>query len=192
MILDVVYNHFGPTGNYSGVFSGHYLSADHQTDWGAAINFDGPHSAPVREFFTANAGHWIEEYHLDGLRIDAIHAIVDDSPEHILAAVSRRVREAARGRHTLIVGENEAQEARMIRAPAEGGCGLDAAWNDDFHHAAQVALTGHNEFYYADFRGSPQELLSAVKWGYLYQGQWDRRQDAAAARPPATSPPRGS
>jgi maltooligosyltrehalose trehalohydrolase len=183
VILDVVYNHFGPTGNYSGVFSDHYLSASHHTDWGAAVNFDGPHCVPVREFFTTNAGHWIEEYHLDGLRIDAIHAIVDDSPEHILAAVSRRVRQAARGRNTLIVGENEAQDARMIRAVAEGGCGLDAAWNDDFHHAAQVALTGHNEFYYADFGGTPQELISAVKWGYLYQGQWDRRQERRRGTP---------
>jgi maltooligosyltrehalose trehalohydrolase len=183
VILDVVYNHFGPTGNYSGVFSDHYVSERHHTDWGAAINFDGPHSAPVREFFTANAGHWIEEYHLDGLRIDAIHAIVDDSPEHILAAVCRRVRQAARGRNTLVVGENEVQDARMIRTAAEGGCGLDAAWNDDFHHAAQVALTGHNEFYYADFLGSPQELISAVKWGYLYQGQWDYRQERRRGTP---------
>lgn len=171
VILDVVYNHLGPTGNYTGAFSDHYVSARPQTDWGAAINFDGPHSEAVREFVTANAGYWIEEYHLDGLRLDAVHAIYDDSPEHILAAIARRVRQAADGRQTLVVGENDLRDARLVRGPVEGGYGLDAVWNDDFHHAAHVALTGHNEFYYANYLGSPQELISAVKWGYLYQGQ---------------------
>jgi len=183
VILDVVYNHFGPTGCYLGAFARDYFSANGATDWGEAINFDGPHCRSVREFFVENAGHWIDEYHLDGLRLDAIHAIVDRGPEHILAAIARRVRQAAGGRSTFIVGENEFQDARLVRSPEEGGYGLDAVWSDDFHHAARVAMTGHNEFYYADYQGTPQELLSALKWGFLYQGQWNPRQQRRRGTP---------
>jgi maltooligosyltrehalose trehalohydrolase len=176
VVLDVVYNHFGPTGNYVAQFSSEYTSKKHRTDWGDAINFDAEHCGPVREFFIANAGYWIDEFHIDGLRLDAVHAIVDDSPDHILAAIGRRVREAAGGRKTLVVVENEFQNPRLLRPAGEGGFGLDAAWNDDFHHAARVAMTGHAEYYYSDYLGSPQELISAVKWGFLYQGQWNSRQ----------------
>src|SRR5581483_11895905 len=108
-------------------------------------NHHGPDSGPVREFFIANAGYWIDEYHFDGLRLDATHRIYDTSPDHILAAIARRVREAAPGRTTFIAAENEAQEARLARPAAAGGCGLDALWNDDFHHAARVALSGRRE-----------------------------------------------
>jgi maltooligosyltrehalose trehalohydrolase len=176
IILDVVYNHFGPTGNYLAQFSGEYTSKKHYTDWGVAINFDAEHCGPVREFFIANASYWIDEFHIDGLRLDAVHAIVDDSADHILAAIGRQVREAAGGRKTLVVAENEFQDPRLLRPAAEGGFGLDAAWNDDFHHSARVAMTGHAEYYYSDYLGSPQELISAVKWGFLYQGQWNARQ----------------
>jgi maltooligosyltrehalose trehalohydrolase len=176
VLLDVVYNHFGPTGNYLAQFSTEYTAKRHRTDWGEAINFDAELSAPVREFFIANAGYWIDEFHIDGLRIDAVHAIVDDSPDHILAAICRRVREAAGRRKTLVVAENEQQDPRLLRPIDQGGYGLDAAWNDDFHHAARVAMTGHAEYYYSDYQGTPQELISAVKWGYLYQGQWNARQ----------------
>lgn len=176
VILDVVYNHCGPTGNYLGAFSRDYFSTKHATDWGEALNFDGENSGPVREFFLANAGYWIDEYHLDGLRLDAIHSIVDESADHIVAAIARRVRQAAAGRKTIVVVENERQDTRFLRSPADGGWGIDAAWNDDFHHAARVAATGHNEFYYGDYQGSPQELLAAVKYGFLYQGQWNLRQ----------------
>ena len=176
VLLDVVYNHFGPVGNYTGTFARAYSNEEHQTGWGHAVNFDGPQSGPVREFFIANAGYWIDEFHFDGLRLDALHAICDESEEHIIAAVARRAREAAGRREILVIGENERQQAVALRPAGEGGWGLDAAWNDDFHHAARVAATGHNEFYYGDYQGTPQELLSAVKWGYLYQGQWNRRQ----------------
>jgi maltooligosyltrehalose trehalohydrolase len=183
VLLDVVYNHFGPTGNYLGAFTRDYFSTKHATDWGEALNFDGEGCGPVREFFIANAGYWIDEFHIDGLRLDAIHAIVDDSADHILAAITRRVRQAGAGRKTLVVAENEHQEPRVLRSPADGGFGLDAAWNDDFHHSARVAATGHNEFYYGDYQGTPQELLSAVKYGYLYQGQWNRRQGRRRGAP---------
>jgi maltooligosyltrehalose trehalohydrolase len=183
VLLDVVYNHFGPTGNYTGAFSDHYVSRRHKTDWGEALNFDGEHCGSVREFVIANAGYWIDEFHIDGLRLDAVHAILDDSPDHILAALTRRVRKAARGRSTIVVAENEHQDARLIRPVEQGGYGLDAVWNDDFHHVARVAMTGHNEYYYGDYQGTPQELISAVKWGYLYQGQWNARQQRRRGTP---------
>jgi maltooligosyltrehalose trehalohydrolase len=171
VILDVVYNHFGPDGNYVREFAEHYFTDRHTTDWGEPINYDDPYSGPVREFYVANAGYWIDEFHLDGLRLDATQNIYDDSADHVLAAIGRRVREAARGRGTYVVAENEPQNVRLVRPADEGGYGLDAVWNDDFHHAAVVALTGRNEAYFTDYHGTPQEFVSALKWGYLYQGQ---------------------
>ena len=191
VILDVVYNHLGPAGNYLRHFSPDYFTDRHGTDWGEAINFDGPGSGPVREFFLANARAWIEEYHFDGLRLDATQSIFDESPEHILASLTREVRAAARGRATLLVAENEPQHSRLVRPLDRGGFGLDALWNDDLHHSAMVALTGKKEAYYTDYNGSPQELVSATKWGFLYQGQrykWQRgrRGTPALDLPPAS------
>jgi maltooligosyltrehalose trehalohydrolase len=176
VILDVVYNHLGPDGNYLGKFSKDYFTSRYTTDWGEAINYHGKNSGPVREFFIANAGYWIDEFHVDGLRLDATQDIYDQSNPHIISEVSRRVRAAARGRSTIIVAENEPQEVRLVRPIQEGGCGIDAVWNDDFHHSATVALIGCNEAYYTDYLGSPQEFISAAKWGYLYQGQFYRWQ----------------
>jgi maltooligosyltrehalose trehalohydrolase len=183
VLLDVVYNHFGPVGNYLGQFSPDYLSDRHHTDWGDAINFDGENSGPVREFIVGNAGYWIDEFHVDGLRLDAVHAILDDSADHILAALTRRVRQVAGQRGTLVFAESEVQDTRLIRTADSGGYGIDAAWNDDYHHAARVAMTGHSEYYYGDYQGSPQELISAIKWGYLYQGQWNLRQGRRRGTP---------
>jgi len=183
VILDVVYNHFGPTGNYLGAFSAHYTSDRHHTDWGDALNFDGPNSGPVRELFIKNAHYWIDEFHFDGLRLDAVHAIMDDSKEHILKEIGMSVRRAARGRKTLVIAESESQDNRITRSIPEGGFGLDAVWSDDFHHAARVAMTGRNEAYYIDYSGSPQEILSALRHGYLYQGQWNLRQKARRGGP---------
>ena len=179
VILDVVYNHLGPDGNYLKEFSEWYFTDRYSNDWGQAINFDGENSAPVREFVLANAAHWIGEYHLDGLRLDATQQIYDASSEHIVAALGRRVREAAGGRATLVVAENEPQDIRLVRPIDQGGYGLDALWNDDFHHAAVVALTGLNAAYYSDYRGTPQEFVSAMKWAFLYQGQryrWQKKR----------------
>ena len=178
VILDVVYNHLGPDGNYLKLFSAAYFTDRHDNDWGEAINFDGPDSGPVREFFVANAGYWIDEYHLDGLRLDATQAIFDRSEDHILAAVARQVRLAGCDRITFVVAENEPQHAKLVRPTERGGYGLDALWNDDFHHSAMVALTGHHEAYYSDYRGRPGEFIAAAKHGFLYQGQryqWQRK-----------------
>lgn len=184
VILDVVYNHFGPDGNYVGQFSDHYIHQEKASGWGDAINFDGESSGPTREFFIANAGYWVDEFHIDGLRLDATQAIHDESPEHILKAVTRRAREAAGDRSILIFAENEPQNVRLIKSAKEGGHGLDGAWSDDFHHAARVALTGRAEAYYADYQGTPQELISAVKWGFLFQGQvvkWQKKRRGTPA-----------
>ena len=179
VILDVVYNHAGPDGNYMRSYAPQYFSERYVTEWGEALNFDGEGHGAVRELFVANAGYWIEEFHLDGLRLDATQMILDASPTHIIAEVSARVREAAKGRGTYIVGENEPQDARLIRKLEQGGHGLDALWNDDFHHSAIVALTGRNEAYYTDYNGRPQEFISSAKWGFIYQGQhyqWQQKR----------------
>lgn len=183
VILDVVYNHLGPDGNFLKEFSPHYFSSTHDNDWGDAINFDGDDSGPVREFFCSNAEYWIREFHFDGLRLDATQQIYDDSPEHIMELITRRVRMAACGKETLIVGENEPQHTRLVRSPERGGLGLDALWNDDFHHSAIVALTGRTEAYYTDYKGTPQEFISTAKWGYLYQGQYYSWQKAPRGTP---------
>ena len=141
VILDVVYNHLGPDGCFLRPF-GPYFSETHKNDWGDGFNFDGPDSGPVREYVAANAGYWIDEFHLDGLRIDASQCITDDSPRHILAGIAERVRAAAGGRATILVNENEPQDTRLVRSVDRGGYGLDGLWNEDFHHSAMVALTG--------------------------------------------------
>jgi maltooligosyltrehalose trehalohydrolase len=171
VILDVVYNHFGPDGNYLGIFSDDYLVRDKGHDWGDAINFDRPNSGPVREFFITNARYWIEEFHFDGFRFDALHAIRDRSNEYIIGAVGRAARQAAGARSIILIAENDQQEAKMVRPRSDGGDDLDGMWNDDFHHSAVVALTGRKEAYFGDYQGAPQEFISAAKYGFLYQGQ---------------------
>ena len=171
VILDVVYNHFGPDGNYLGAFSDDYLTRGNENEWGDAINFDGPNSAPVREFFITNGCYWIEEFHFDGFRFDALHAVRDQSGEYIIGAAGRMARKAADARSIILIAENDRQEAGMVRPRNKGGDDLDGMWNDDFHHSAVVALTGRKEAYYDDYRGTPQEFISAAKYGFLYQGQ---------------------
>jgi len=185
VILDVVYNHFGPDGNYLPVFSDDYFTHRYQTDWGTPPNFDGPNSGPVREFFLTNARYWIEEFHFDGFRFDATQSIFDQSGEHILVAIGRTARAAAGARSIFLVAENEPQDTTLIRSRAEGGYGLDSLWNDDLHHTAIVALSGRHEAYYTDYRGTPQEFVSAVKHGFLYQGQrysWQKKRRGTSGR----------
>ena len=170
VILDVVYNHVGPDGNYLGEFSPDYFTDRYSNDWGRALNFEGPR--PARDFFVENAGYWIDEFHFDGLRLDATQDINDASPEHVIASIVRTARQRAGRRRVYIVAENEPQQTMLVRSAADGGCGVDALWNDDYHHTAVVALTGRREAYYTDYTGTPQEFVSSAKYGYLYQGQW--------------------
>jgi maltooligosyltrehalose trehalohydrolase len=186
VILDVVYNHLGPDGNYLKTFSDNYFTDRYANEWGEAINFDDADSGPVREFFAANAAYWMDEFHLDGLRLDATQQIFDSSSEHILTVIQREARKAAGSRQIWIVAENEREQAIMARTVESGGYGLDALWNDDFHHSARVAMTGSREAYYSEYQGSPQELISAVKRGFLSQGQWYAWQNK-----PRGSPARG-
>lgn len=183
VILDVVYNHLGPDGNYLREFSAYYFSDRYKNEWGEAINFDDENSGPVRELFLSNAAYWIEEFHLDGLRLDATQQMFDSSPIHILKALSQQLREIAGKRSLYLVGENECQHAKLLRAAENGGYDLDALWNDDFHHSAMVALRGRGEAYYSDYKGRPQEFISALKYGFLYQGQWYRWQQKHRGTP---------
>lgn len=181
VILDVVYNHFGPDGNYLKAFSDEYFTNKYTNDWGESINFS---SGPVRDFYLANAAYWIEEFHFDGLRLDATQDIHDPGPEHIITAITQRARKAAGDRSIYIVAENEPQQARMALPVEAGGRGVDALWNDDFHHSAMVAMTGRREAYYTDYRGTPQEFVSAAKYGYLFQGQryrWQKKRRGSPA-----------
>jgi maltooligosyltrehalose trehalohydrolase len=184
VILDVVYNHLGPDGNYLHRFSPHYFS-QRSNDWGRSLNYDGKHSAAVRQLVVDNAVHWIDEYHFDGLRLDATQDILDDSPEHIIATLGREARIAARGRHLLLVAENEPQDSRLLRTTNLGGMGMDKLWNDDFHHSAGVALTGRRQAYYSDYQGTANEWIATVRHGFLFQGQrsaWQNQPRGHAAR----------
>jgi maltooligosyltrehalose trehalohydrolase len=189
VILDVVYNHFGPDGNYLAVYSSDYLTRENENDWGDSVNFDGPNSSPVREFFITNGCYWIEEYHFDGFRFDATQSIFDKSDEYIIGAIGRAARLAAGKRSLILIAENEAQEIKLIRTRSEGGDDLDGLLNDDLHHTAVVALTGRNEAYYTDYRGAPQEFISAAKYGYLFQGQPYFWQEAPRGTPTFGAPP---
>jgi maltooligosyltrehalose trehalohydrolase len=179
VILDVVYNHFSQLGErLLRPFAASYVSERHKNEWGAAPNFDDRQSTGVREYFVANVMHWISEFHIDGLRIDATQAFEDDSDESILIALCRAARQAAPGRSVLIVGENEPQHAQLLRGEEAKGTQFDALWNDDFHHSAMVCLTDKREAYYSDYSGNAEELIAAVKWNFLFQGQryaWQKK-----------------
>src|SRR5438552_7060031 len=189
VILDVVYNHFGPDGNYLRVYSDDYMNRERENEWGESINFDGKNCGPVLEFFITNGRYWIEEFHFYGFRFDASQNVCDKSDEYIIGAVGRAARAAAGKRSLILIAENEPQEAKMVRPHSEGGDDLDGLWNDDFHHSAFVALTGRNEAYCTDYCGSPQEFISAAKYGYLYQGQPYSWQESQRGTPTFGIPP---
>jgi maltooligosyltrehalose trehalohydrolase len=183
VILDVVYNHLGPDGNYLKEFSEDYFTSRYENEWGEALNFDGEGACATRELVVTNAAYWAEEFHLDGLRLDATQQIFDSSPRNIMAELADRMRAAAGKRKVFIVAENEAQQSSLARPVEQGGMGLDGLWNDDYHHAARVAITGLREAYYTDYAGKPQELISAVKHGYLFQGQRYKWQSKRRGEP---------
>jgi len=171
VLLDVVYNHLGPDGAYAHAFSPYYFSARHTTPWGDALNLDGEHSALVRAFCIDNALHWIHEYHLDGLRLDATHALVDRSPRHFLAELAERVHESAADRHVLVIAEDHRNLAHMVRPAAQGGWGLDAVWADDFHHQVRRLTAGDHEGYFRDFSGTIADLAATIRQGWFFTGQ---------------------
>ena len=172
VVIDVVYNHLGPVGNFLSEF-GPYFSDRHRTDWGAALNFDGTASDEVRRFAVDNALMWIRDYHADGLRLDAVHAIVDQAPLHILEQMALEVERLAADlrRSTFIIAESELNDPRLVRNRDAGGYGLDAAWADDWHHSLHSALTGERSGYYEDF-GSLEKLGKALGQAWVYDGEW--------------------
>ncbi|OOG22428.1 malto-oligosyltrehalose trehalohydrolase [Thioalkalivibrio denitrificans] len=190
VLLDVVYNHLGPSGNYLGRF-GPYFTDAYRTPWGDAVNLDQAHSDTVRRFFLDNALMWLEDYHFDGLRIDAVHAIVDISAIHFLEALAREVRalEARLGRHLVVIAESDLNDPRVVRAPEIGGHGLDAQWNEDFHHALHAVLTGERDGYYADF-GAVADLAAALTRGLVYDGRYSTYRRRSHGRPAADLPAR--
>jgi maltooligosyltrehalose trehalohydrolase len=171
VVLDVVYNHLGAEGNYLSKF-GPYFTSKHHTPWGDAINYDDEGSENVREYVIENALHWIREYHLDGLRLDAVHAIKDDSKTHIVAELRDRVQEFAsqEGRHIALMVESDENSPKYVRPRSAGGFGLDGVWSDDFHHAVHTHFTGESEGYYQDF-GALDDLIRAINEGFVFQGQ---------------------
>ncbi len=174
LVLDVVYNHLGPEGNYLAEF-GPYFTDRHRTPWGPAVNYDGEGSRGVRDFVLANARYWVREYHVDGLRLDAVHGIFDAGPLHILREVNDAVRGLARrlGRRVAVVAESDANDRRVVESARRGGYGLAGQWSDDFHHAVHTLLTGERRGYYADF-GALEQLAKAYTDGFVYDGQPSR------------------
>ncbi|OWW00119.1 malto-oligosyltrehalose trehalohydrolase [Rhizobium sp. R72] len=191
VFLDVVYNHFGPEGNYMPAYAP-VLSDGHDTPWGNGINYDGTDSEPVRRFIVENAVYWICEFRLDGLRLDAVHAIKDDSSEHILHEIAYRIRDAAGDRKVHLIVENEANDSELLSLKKAGDVRLfNAQWNDDFHHALHVAATGETSGYYADYVSSPPPIGKALAEGFVFQGEHmpyrGRRRGKRSADLPATA-----
>jgi maltooligosyltrehalose trehalohydrolase len=191
VFVDVVYNHFGPSGNFLHAYAERFFTERHQTPWGAGLNFDGEGASAVRDFFVHNALYWLEEFHADGLRFDAVHAILDDSKTHILSEIARRVRAALPKRRIHLVLENDANEARWLSRNAYGPRLYTAQWSDDIHHGWHAALTAEGEGYYVDFADDPVERLGrALAEGFAYQGDPSAHRDGAPrGEPSAHLPP---
>jgi maltooligosyltrehalose trehalohydrolase len=170
--LDVVYNHLGPEGNYLGDY-GPYFTNSYQTPWGQGLNYDGPDSGPVRRYFVENALYWLDKYHLDALRLDAIHGIFDFSARHLLRELKEEVESLAKhlGRHIHLIAESDLNDARILHALEHGGYELDAQWSDDFHHSLHSLLTGEQTGYYSDF-GTVHHLAETLRNGWYYSGEY--------------------
>jgi maltooligosyltrehalose trehalohydrolase len=184
VLLDVVFNHFGPAGNYMSQYAPAFFSSEEKTPWGDAINFGHAHSAAVRAFYRANLLYWMEDFHLDGFRLDATHAIIDASEPHMLAELAALVQ--ARGGY--MIAEDDRNEARLITDRAQGGYGFDAVWADDFHHIVEVGLI-EASVYRRDFEGDLAELEKALQQGWLYTGQFSKRRGKPKGTPAGNLPP---
>jgi malto-oligosyltrehalose trehalohydrolase len=172
VLLDVVYNHFGPEGNYLPTIAEVFFTDRHQTPWGAAVNYDGKHSRPVRDFVIQNAIYWIEAFHLDGLRLDAVHAILDESDQHLLQELAETIRDRVRDRPVHLILENEENDADLLTRLEPGRPRwFTAQWNDDVHHVLHVAASGEGSGYYGDYLGDTQKLGRALAEGFAFQGE---------------------
>jgi maltooligosyltrehalose trehalohydrolase len=191
VLLDVVYNHFGPDGAYMSAFSPHYFSAIHHTPWGQAINLDGEHAGHVRSFLVENALHWIHEYHIDGLRLDATHALIDDSPRHFLRELTERVHASVAGRTVVLIAEDDRNLAAGLMPAAQEGWGLDGMWADDFHHHVRRLAAGDADGYFQDYSGSTEDIAATLRQGWFYTGQYSAyRRGGRGTDPAGISPER--
>lgn len=190
VILDVVYNHFGPDGNYIGAYAPGFFTERHHTPWGAAVNVDGDRSRPVRDYFIGNALYWLREFHLDGLRFDAVHAILDDSEMHLLRELAETVRRSVTDRPVHLILENEDNVASRLAREEDGTLNrYTAQWNDDVHHVLHVAATGEDRGYYEAYAGKTELLGRALAEGFAYQGEFMPYRDSERGEPSADLPP---
>jgi maltooligosyltrehalose trehalohydrolase len=182
VILDVVYNHLGPQGNYLAGYSPDFFRQDHETPWGQSFNLDGESSGPVREFLLSNAAHWLDEYRFDGLRLDATHAIPDASDKHLLGEMA----ELVSGRGAFVIAEDERNQADLVKPAKYGGLGFDAVWADDFHHQVRVALTGTRRTYFSAYDGTTQSVTETIRNGWYYTGSpyqpWNGRKRGSSTQ----------
>ncbi len=183
VLLDVVYNHFGPAGNYAGKF-GPYFTSSHHTPWGDAVNLEDAGSHEVRRFFCDNAKMWLRDYHIDGLRLDAVHAYMDRSAINFMEQLAAEAHEleAETGRHYVVIAESDLNDPRLVTAPEAGGYGMDAQWSDDFHHALFTVLTGEGGGYYRDF-GTLGDLAKSLREVFVYDGRYSPYRDRVHGRP---------
>ncbi|HEX6210262.1 MAG TPA: malto-oligosyltrehalose trehalohydrolase [Methylomirabilota bacterium] len=184
VVIDVVYNHLGPDGNYLWSY-GPYFTERHHTPWGAAVNLDGEASPHVRRFLIENACHWVNEYRMDGLRLDATHALIDDSARHFLGELAATVRETASERDVWVVAEDHRNLAMMVAPEPAGGWGLDAVWADDLHHEIRCHIAGDRDGYYADYTGAAGDIAATIRQGWFYTGQYSAHRGGPRGTDPA-------
>jgi maltooligosyltrehalose trehalohydrolase len=182
VILDVIYNHFGPDGNYLRDFSNDYFTEHYHTPWGEAVNYDGPDSRWVRKLVVDNVRYWLNEYHADGLRFDATHAIYDSSSKHILAEATDAARQTTGRKSVVLIAETGENDPRYVQATKTGGLGFDAVYAEDFHHTLRRYLAGDHEGYYADFEGTLDEVARCIEQGWLFEGQPTPRSNGEERR----------
>ena len=190
VLLDVVYNHVGPDGAYLFAFSPWYFTDRYPSPWGKSVNLDGPHATEVRAFLAENALHWVHEYHVDGLRLDATHAMRDESARPFLAELSALVHGSVSGRRVAIIAEDDRNMARLVRPVEAGGFGLDAVWADDFHHEVRRALAGDHDGYYMDYSGTVADIVTTIRQGWFYTGQHSAYAGHARGTDPSDIEPR--
>jgi maltooligosyltrehalose trehalohydrolase len=188
VLLDVVYNHVGPDGAYLYAFSPYYFTDRRPSPWGAGVNVDGDHANEVRAFLIENALHWVHEYHVDGLRLDATHAIVDENPRHVLAELSSRVRDTTPDRDVVLIAEDHRNLRRMVEPESAGGWGLDGVWADDFHHQVRRMVAGDRDGYYQDFSGTMKDLAATIRQGWFFTGQHSTYLDEPRGTDPTGIP----
>ncbi|XYI01142.1 malto-oligosyltrehalose trehalohydrolase [Sorangium sp. So ce1128] len=189
VILDCVYNHFGPDGNYLRAYTKRYFTERHKTPWGDAVNYDGEGAEQVRALAITNAEMWIRDYHIDGLRLDATHAILDDTEPHILQVIAERARAAGGGRRVVVIAEDSQNDTRLVTPVEQGGYGLDGVWADDFHHELRVLFAGDRDGYFEDHRGTAEDIAATIRKGWLYEGQVSKHAGRPRGTPAEPVPP---